>query len=66
MPIVKLLPTRYRRMVRRTVKKLRGDLQYHYMLPLSPPVGYCYIRKNACSAFTRLIRSTSPQARLPE
>ncbi len=53
--VLNIIPSRYRPRVRDMVKGLRNELSGHYAIPLAAPVAYCYIRKNACSAFRRMI-----------
>lgn len=59
---LRLVPPAYRRRLRAALRPGPAPLQGHYAIPLPEPVGYCYIRKNACSAFKRLIVATSPHA----
>jgi hypothetical protein len=58
--MLNIIPSRYRPRVREMVKGLRNELSGHYAIPLATPVAYCYIRKNACSAFRRMILEHSP------
>jgi hypothetical protein len=63
MPVLKILPKPYRWAVRRQVRRLTNPLHGHLAIETAPRVGYCYIRKNACSVFTRLILDHAPGPR---
>jgi len=54
------LPRKYARSLGRILRP-QNRLEGHYVFDLDDgPIGYCYIRKNACSVFKRLIAGTSP------
>jgi hypothetical protein len=63
MPVLKILPKPYRWAVRRQIRRLTRPLHGHLAIGDSPRVGYCYIRKNACSVFTRMILDQVPGPR---
>jgi sulfotransferase famil protein len=65
MPVLKILPKPYRLAVRKHVRRLTNTnpLHGHLAIETAPRVGYCYIRKNACSVFTRLILDLAPGLR---
>lgn len=61
MPVLNILPEPYRWTVRKRVQRLTKPLRGHYAMGTDPQVGYCYIRKNACSVFTRIIVDNAPE-----
>ena len=64
--VMSLLPRKYVRSLRSVLGRPQDPLKGHYVFEhATGPVGYCYIRKNACSAFKRLIAETSPHPREP-
>src|SRR5688500_14430029 len=60
MSVLSILPKPYRWAFRRQVRRLKSPLLGHLAIETTPRVGYCYIRKNACSVFTRLILDLTP------
>ena len=63
MPVLKILSKPYRWAVRKQIRRFNRPLHGHLAIGTSPRVGYCYIRKNACSVFTRMILDQSPGPR---